>query len=223
MYALKNVTLKLEGPKLIQVLGPNGAGKTTLLKAVAGMLEASSGRVLVCGLDVAKDYKRVSALVSYMPQTNKPPPLTPLTVAELAEVFSRGSSREVVAEYLEKVGLPRRAWEARLSELSGGSFQRALLAAVLASRAPIILLDEPLASVDPEGRAQIAELLGEESRRRLVVVTSHDPHPLLEQTKMVVLLNKIVVAAGDPEEVLLKAHPKTLYAYWVSDHECCSR
>ncbi|MEM0340150.1 MAG: ATP-binding cassette domain-containing protein [Acidilobaceae archaeon] len=222
LEALREVTLQMKGPGLIQILGPNGAGKTTLLKTLAGIIKPVSGRALVCGLDVTKGEMKSSFLITYMPQTNRPPNLTPLTVTEFVEALTRGSKSENVREYLEKVGLPRTVWNMRLSDLSGGRFQRVLLAAVLASEAPIVLLDEPLASIDPQGKIQIAELLGEESKNRLLLVTSHDPNPLARHTKLVVLLNRVVVACGDLLEVLSKVHPEALYTRWMSDHGCCT-
>lgn len=221
--ALRSVTLEIEGPGLVQVLGPNGAGKTTLFKAVAGLVRIARGRILVCGVDITGDSARASALVSYMPQTNKPPSLTPLTVRELVEIFARKSRIEDVGEYMEKVGLPREVWSYRLSDLSGGMFQKALIAATLASRAPILLLDEPLASIDPKSRIDISRVLGEASRDKLIMVASHDPHPLLDYTRTVVLLNREVIACGEPSVVLSKTHPRALYAQWVGAYECCQR
>lgn len=220
LEALREVTLDMKGPGLIQILGPNGAGKTTLLKAIAGIVKPYSGKVFVCGFDIASGEVKRSSLVSYMPQTNRPPALTPLTVAEFVETLNKGSGSEKAREYLERTGLPKAVWDMRLSDLSGGGFQRALLAAVLASGAPIVLLDEPLASIDPHGKMQIAELLGEESKNRLLLVTSHDPNPLAKYTRAVVLLNRVVVAYGGLAEVLSRIHPEALYAKWFSDHEC---
>jgi zinc/manganese transport system ATP-binding protein len=227
--ALESVSLELKGPGVIQVIGPNGAGKSTLLRVIAGLVRPVRGSVYVNGVDVTGRSDIAGTLVSYMPQSNEPPGESPLTVWEYVETsalarrsgwprFVVGGVRGVVERCLSMVGVPRGSWYLRLSELSGGMFQRVLIASVLVTGAPIMLLDEPLASVDPEGRVALSRVLSQLATDRLVVVTSHDPHPLLEHTRLVVALNKRVVAIGDPHEVLSRLAPGALYPYWVSEH-----
>jgi zinc/manganese transport system ATP-binding protein len=227
--ALESVSLELKGPGVIQVIGPNGAGKSTLLRVIAGLVRPVRGSVYVNGVDVTGRSDIAGTLVSYMPQSNEPPGESPLTVWEYVETsalarrsgwprFRVGSVRGVVERCLTMVGLPRGSWHLRLSELSGGMFQRALIAGVLVAGAPIILLDEPLASVDPEGRVSLSRVLGQLAVDKLIIVTSHDPHPLLEYTKLVVALNRRVIAVGDPHEVLSRLSPSVLYPHWVSEH-----
>jgi zinc/manganese transport system ATP-binding protein len=227
--ALDSISLELRGPGIIQVLGPNGAGKSTLLKVIAGLIRPVRGSVYVNGVDVTGRSDVAGMFVAYMPQSNEPPGWSPLTVWEFVETsvltrkarwprFVVGGVRGVVERCLSMVGVPRGSWYLRLSELSGGMFQRVLIASVLVTGAPIMLLDEPLASVDPEGRVALSRVLSQLATDRLVVVTSHDPHPLLEHTRLVVALNKRVVAIGDPHEVLSRLAPGALYPYWVSEH-----
>jgi len=227
--ALDSVDLELRGPGIVQVLGPNGAGKSTLLKVIAGLIRPSRGRVYVNGVDVTGRSDVSGAFVAYMPQSNEPPGESPLTVWEFVETsaltrrarwprFMAGGVRGVVERCLSMVDLPRSSWYLRLSELSGGMFQRVLIAGVLITGARVMLLDEPLASVDPEGRVVLSRVLSQLAVDKLIVVTSHDPHPLLEYTKLIVALNKRVVAVGDPYEVLSKLAPNALYPYWVSEH-----
>jgi zinc/manganese transport system ATP-binding protein len=137
-------------------------------------------------------------------------PVTPYDLVSSALVLRRRWPRlrvnpeeaKLVEEALEAVGLPRSVWRLRLGELSGGQLQRVLLARALVHRPPILLLDEPLSAIDPRGRAELAKLIGDLGEEKLVIVTSHDPVLLLRYTKGVVLLNRKVVAAGPPEEVL---------------------
>jgi len=93
-----------------------------------------------------------------------------------------------------------------------------LIASVLVTGAPVLLLDEPLASVDPEGRVSLSKLLAGLASDRLIIVTSHDPHPLLDYTRLLVALNKRVVAVGEPHDVLSKLSPAALYHQWVAEH-----
>ena len=227
---LEDINLELEGPGVVQILGPNGAGKSTLLRVVAGLIKPSLGHVYINDVDVTGRYDVASRFVAYMPQSNEPPRDSSLTVWELVETsalarrspwprLGRGGVRGIVERCLAMVGLERGTWRLTLGELSGGMFQRVLIASVLITGAPILLLDEPLASVDPEGRVSLARVLARLAEERLLIITSHDPHPLLEYTKLLVLLNKRVVAVGDPHYVLSKLAPRILYPQWgVVDH-----
>jgi len=227
--ALEAVDLELSGPGIVQVIGPNGAGKSTLLKVVAGFIKPIRGSVYINGVDVTGRYDVAGRFVAYMPQSNEPPRESPLTVWELVETSALArrarwprlwarSVRGVVESCLSMVGLPRSSWSLRLSELSGGMFQRALIASVLVTGAPVLLLDEPLASVDPEGRVSLSKLLARLASDKLIIVTSHDPHPLLDYTRLLVALNKRVVAVGEPHDVLSKLSPAALYHQWVAEH-----
>ncbi len=209
---LEDVTLRVKGPGLIQVLGPNGAGKTTLFRTILGLVKPVKGRVIVNDVDVTGEPDEAGKHVSYMPQTYPEIdlPLTPIEALQhyLALYHKRwprlvsGNLREKVYWALEAVGLPRDAWNKPLHSLSGGQRQRVMLARALVTDRPVMLLDEPLASVDPAGRAELAKLIAEFAREKLVIVSSHDPTLLLEHTDAVVLLNHRVVAFGPPEKVL---------------------
>lgn len=229
VIALDGVSFEVRGPGLIQILGPNGAGKSTLLKVITGLVKPSSGRVYINGLDLAMFNKLNDRYLSYVPQTNQPPRDSPLTVWEFIETAATikklrwprlftSSVKSSVVRCLENVGLSREEWGKRLRDLSGGLFQRVLVAKALISDPAIVLLDEPLASVDPDGRVSLARLLGSIAKSKLVIVTSHDPNPLIDYTNVVILLNKRVIAMGDPLETLRLYSPRVLYPEWVSDH-----
>jgi zinc/manganese transport system ATP-binding protein len=108
----------------------------------------------------------------------------------------------LVEASLRAVGLQPDAWFKPLRSLSGGQRQRAFIARALVHDPPILLMDEPFSAVDPRGRVELAELIASLARSRLVVVTSHDPMLLLEYTDLIVLVNRRLVAVGDPHTVL---------------------
>ncbi len=211
--ALEDVTLRLRGPGLVLLMGPNGAGKTTLMRAVAGLVRPLRGRVLVDGVDVTGRPEAAGRFVAYMPQT-APEVHLPLTALEAVEwylsiararwprLLAGRRLRSIAERALEAVGLPRDMWDKPVASLSVGLRQRVMLARVLALGTPVLLLDEPLAPVDPAGRAELAELLASIARERLVVVSVHDPSLLRPHAAMVVLLRRRLVAAGRPDEVL---------------------
>ena len=220
-----NLEFSACGRGLLQVLGPNGAGKTTLLRAILGLVKPLKGRILLNGVDVTGKPKAAGRLVGYVPQHDEPELSYPLTAWDVVEQefllksagwprLLRGlDSSAAVSSALELVGLDKSLWRRALSSLSGGERQRVLLARALVCKPSILLLDEPLGPIDPKGRLEIVGLLGELSRRMLVVVTSHDPSALLEHTRWVLLLNRRAFYFGAPKEALVESTLKSVYGF----------
>jgi len=204
---IRDLSATFTGPGLYQVMGPNGVGKTTLLLTILGLIKPVSGRVVV------EAPFRNKVVFSYMPQSFTIPHDTPMTVYEFVEgalllenPWPRSLKTRVkglrVEKALESVNIPRFLWKTRISKLSTGMLQRALLARAVAVEAPIVLLDEPFSNIDPEGKAEVAKLLGDMSSERLVIVTSHDPTLLLKYTRKILLLGYGEHFYGDVDEVL---------------------
>lgn len=210
-YVLSNMSLEFKGPGLIQVIGPNGAGKTTLLETIASVLKPVSGEVRI---DVPNDE---SPPLVYMPHDIKIPGDAPLTTWEFVELRLKAwgikdNIRSRVARALETVGLTSDLWGKRVSDLSRGQLQRALLARTIAVDAHIMLLDEPLSNIDPEGRTFVSKVIGELAEEKLILMTSHDPMMLYPYTSRILLLNKTQYLYGRPEEVLRAEVLEKIYA-----------
>lgn len=227
---LEELSIRVEEPGLVQVLGPNGAGKSTLLKTIVGIIYPQRGRVLVNGEDVTGDPGKAGRHVGYLPQDAPEAYSTlPLTAWEVVEsevllrarrwprLASGGSTAERVRELLNRVGLPPETWDRRFDKLSGGERQRVLLARALAHEPSVLLLDEPLAPIDPVGRGSMARLIAGLSRDRIVIVTSHDPGLLLDSTQAILLLNRRVYYYGSPGEVLQMPILRTVYGDAVEE------
>jgi len=218
---IEDASLRIEGPGLVQILGPNGAGKTTLLRTILGLIKPVSGRVLVEQEDVTGDPARAGRYMAYVPQRPPITPWNPMTAMELVATrllletpWPRIARRGVVdraGRALARAGVPGEEWGKRLHELSGGTLMRVFIARALALERGILLLDEPLAPVDPRGRVELARMLAGLAGDRLVVVTSHDPELLLDYTRMIVLVNRRIVAAGPPETVLREGVLASVY------------
>ena len=212
---LEDVDLQITGPALVQIIGPNGAGKTTLLRIITGLVKPSSGRVRICGYDSTGNPLIAGRCIGYVPQR---PPLSrynPMTVYDFLSsrtLFShrwprRARKRDIYAkvnQVIAETGLSRDVLEKRLWELSGGELMRVFIARTLLHDPKILLLDEPLAPIDPQGKIEFSHLLGRLSDEKLVVVTSHDPLLLEKYTDLMILLNRRVYAIGSPEDVLRK-------------------
>lgn len=206
---LSNLSAVIEGPGLYQVMGPNGSGKTTLLLTVLGTIKPVSGRVYV----EVSGPSSGDCILAYMPQSYNIPRDAPITVYEFVEgplklkgprprFLRKATERSRVEEALELVGVQRSLWNERLSVLSSGTLQRVFLARILVTRAQIFLLDEPFSNIDPEGKVEMAELIGRLSHEKLILVTSHDPILLLNYTKKILLLGRGYYAYGNVNEIL---------------------
>ncbi len=208
---LQNVDLKVEGPALIAVLGPNGAGKTTLLRTILGFVKPSNGRVLVNDLDITGKPRLAGTLMSYVPQR---PPLSrfaPISVLEFlctSLALRRGwprhkcNDKDMIISALEQAGVPPSMWNKKLDELSGGNLMRVFIARSLLIDKPIMIMDEPFAPIDPDGRVSMARLIGSLAREKLLIISLHDYLILEEYIDKIVLINKRLIAYGSPSNVL---------------------
>jgi ABC-2 type transport system ATP-binding protein len=148
--AVGGLDLTIDGAGVTALVGPNGAGKSTLIKAWVGLERPSRGSVAVLGADPQRDRRTAAARVGYVPQT--PALYGGLTVADhlsLATSLRPSFDRSLAAARLEELGLPQGV---RIGELSGGQQAQVGLALAVGTRAPVLLLDEPLASLDPLAR-----------------------------------------------------------------------
>ncbi len=217
--ALQDVSFELDEGETMLLLGPNGAGKTTLLRVLGGFHNEYSGEVLIFG----KPPSKAKALTSYVPQShslNERVPLKVFEVVAMGGLYRRGLihgklGSDVVKkarDLLEFVGLAN-MHERRFRDLSGGQKQRVLIARALMSDLRLLLLDEPLSSLDPSARAEVSAVLGKIKQERDVtmVVATHDVNPLIEIGDRVMLLNERVVAFGKPGDVLNDSVVKSVY------------
>ncbi|CZT35423.1 ABC transporter ATP-binding protein [Rhizobium sp. 9140] len=147
--ALKGVSLDIEEGEILALLGPNGAGKTTLISIICGIVNPSSGTVLVNGHDVVKDFRATRSIIGLVPQE--------LTTDQFETVwntvsFSRGlHGKKANPAHIEKVLRDLSLWDKKdnmLRELSGGMKRRVLIAKALSHEPRILFLDEPTAGVD---------------------------------------------------------------------------
>jgi iron complex transport system ATP-binding protein len=196
--------LNFEAGQIIALVGPNGAGKSTLIKALVGGVAASVEALMVDGQ--ALDDPRMRARnLAYLSQTRTGPALaTVRAVIALGRFpFSGQDTEQRVEAVIETLGLSPFA-ERPFGTLSGGEQARVLLGRALAVDAPVLLADEPTASLDPYYTLRIMDTLRAEARRgRTVIVSLHDLS-LAERycDQAIILANGHVVANGDIREVL---------------------
>lgn len=169
--ALHGVDLTVRRGEALLVVGGNGSGKSTLAWIMAGLIKPSAGRCELSGKPVNSQIGRVELAFQHSRLQ-----LQRQTVgAEIADWGGRATGSGAVGRALDAVGLDRALAARSIEELSGGQAKRVVLAAIVASRPQVVVLDEPLAGLDPEGRADIVDLLARlrDSGLTLIVI-SHD-------------------------------------------------
>ena len=206
---LDGVDLTVSAGELVGVLGPNGAGKTTLLRAALGLAKLTSGSAFLSGRDVAElRPEERAARVAYLPQERRLAwSLAAWRVASLGAVDRPpGLAREAALEALARVEMSGLA-DRGVLDMSGGERARVLLARLLATRAPLLVADEPVAGLDVEAQFHTLDLLREEAEAgRAVVVTLHDLTLAARACDRVVVIDQgRIVADGPVGEVLTPA------------------
>jgi iron complex transport system ATP-binding protein len=203
---VSGASLAAHAGEIVGVIGPNGAGKTTLLRAALGLVKPHQGSARLAGRLVSDLSEAERArLAGYLPQDRRVAWSLPawriaaLGAPESAPALAR--SRAMAA--LERVGLNDLA-ERGVLEMSGGERARVLLARLLVTQAPLLLADEPAASLDPAAQLLVMDLFREEAKAgRAVVVTLHDLSLAARSCDRLVVLNRGQVAAeGAPPEAL---------------------
>jgi zinc/manganese transport system ATP-binding protein len=215
---LKDASLTIGEGEFIGVLGPNGAGKTTLMRAVLGLVPVARGAIRIDGEDVA----RGNPAIGYMPQTRSALASRRVLGRDFVAMAADGhrwglpladaATRADVERVLDLVGA--QALAARpLSELSGGERQRLLLAQCLLGRPKLLLLDEPLISLDPHRQRVVVELVRRVQRELGITVlfSAHELNPLLNAIDRVLYLGNGAAALGTVDEVITRPVLSRLY------------
>ena len=197
---LEDISLRLHDGEILTVIGPNGAGKTTLLRLLIGLATPAAGTI----------WRRPGLRVGYMPQKLQIDQALPLSVERFLRLTERNPQRlAAVAEEVGVSALLRRP----LCGVSGGEFQRVLLARALLRGPQLLVLDEPVQGVDVNGQAELYALIDTVRHRHrcAVLMISHDLHLVMAATDTVLCLNRHVCCAGKPEVV--SAHPAFLQLF----------
>lgn len=202
MRVLWDVDLALRAGEIVTVVGPNGSGKTTLMRLLIGAERPDEGEIR----------RRSGLRIGYVPQKMTVDYTMPLTVGRFLRLG--GGSAADGRRALERVGIPDLA-DRQLRALSGGQFQRALLAQALTRRPELLVLDEAAQGLDQPGVARFYRLV-EELRAELgcgVLMVGHDLHVVMAASDRVVCLNGHICCAGSPTVVSAAPEYRALFGY----------
>lgn len=212
---VRDVTFNLPRASCLAIIGPNGAGKTVLLRALIGALP-HTGKVTWAA----------DAVLGYVPQRLDIERDLPLDGRDFlgAKAALTGCTGTMQAEALRSVGLAEEVLATPIGNMSGGQFQRLLIAFALLGRPNILLLDEPAAGIDAPGQAQLNEVIHglQDSRAMTVLLVSHDLSVVYRYADYVLCLGRNGACFGPPRSALT---PETLYevygqplGFHVHDH-----
>lgn len=198
---LRDVSLAIEPGEIVTVVGPNGSGKTTLLRLLIGAERPSSGRIT----------RKSGLRIGYVPQKLHIDPTLPITVERFLRL-SGGTSRVTCDAALERAGVPDLSTR-QMSALSGGQFQRVLLARALINEPDLLLLDEATQGLDQPGSAAFY-LQIEDVRQKTgcaILMISHELHVVMAASDRVICLNGHVCCEGAPETVSAAPEYRALF------------
>jgi len=198
---LADVDLSLEPGEIVTIVGPNGSGKSTLLRAILGAVPLTSGQIA----------RAPGLRIGYVPQKLSIDPTLPLTVQRFLNLPTR-TSRATAQAALQQAEAGA-LWDRQMADLSGGQFQRVLLARALLNRPQVLILDEATQGLDQPGSAAFYRQI-ETVRQDLgcaVLMVSHELHVVMAASDRVICLNGHVCCHGAPEQVASAPEYRALF------------
>ena len=204
-WLVKDVSLKVEKGKIVTLIGPNGSGKSTTAKIALGIYKKIEGQV-----------EKYTNNVGYVPQKISIDWTLPLRVNDFM-LLTENLNDDAVNEALSLTGVIHLK-NKNLGNLSGGEFQRVLLARAISKKPDLLVLDEPVQGVDFTGEIALYELIKKISEKLNcgILLISHDLHTVMSATDHVVCLNGHVCCSGSPKDVARNNEYKALFGEQAS-------
>ncbi len=205
--AVNRISFTIEDGEILGFLGPNGAGKTTTLRTITGFLPATSGRVLVDGMDVFEKPLEIRRLIGYLPET--PPLYTDMRVREYLRFAGKIKGinnrhlKSAVDQSMEKASVTNMA-DKPCGQLSKGYRQRVGLAQALIHEPKYLILDEPTAGLDPLQIIEIRELIKSLAGLHTILLSTHILPEASQICKRVIIINDGRLVAIDSQEGLTR-------------------
>lgn len=208
-----DLDLNISKGEFVAVIGPNGSGKTSLIKLILGLYAPTGGH-----LDVYE--KRIG----YVPQYLQKDEFLPLTVRELFSLklecghfwFNRSADDQAIRAALKKTQIER-VIDENIRHLSGGEFQRVMIAYALIDNPGLLILDEPVSGIDIAGEQDFFDMLERihKQERMTILLISHDLNVVYRYASQVICLNRRLICQGVPSDVLT---PETIEKTFSTKH-----
>ena len=212
IHALKDVSLKIEDGEFIGIIGHTGSGKSTLIQHLNGLVKATSGGIYYNGQDIydedfnMKELRGKVGLVFQYPehQLFETTIFADVCFGPLNQGLSKKDAELRAFTALRSVGLPEEYWYQSPFELSGGQKRRVAIAGVLAMKPEVLVLDEPTAGLDPQGRDEILDQVAKthEELGMTIILVSHSMEDVAKYVDRLIVMNHgSVMLDGTPREV----------------------
>lgn len=204
---LNDIDIDLRPAEIVTLVGLNGSGKSTLVKVLGGLITPDAGTI----------NRRPGLRIGYCPQHAHPDKTLPMSVLDFLALTTAAPGMDPI-EVLDEVGIAGLE-KRQLSDLSGGEYQRLLLARAILRKPDVLILDEPMAGIDMAGQSDLYHLIPQLRDRYGcgVILVSHDIHLVMAATDRVICLNHHVCCSGQPESVAIHPEFVSLFGAQVAD------
>ncbi|MCK4756419.1 ABC transporter ATP-binding protein [candidate division WOR-3 bacterium] len=209
VVVLEDVSIKLKQNDFLSIIGPNGGGKTTILKIILGLIEPDKGNVIVFG----NSPKAARKFIGYLPQLftfDYDFPVSIMDVVLMGRLGKRGLGKkytkedyQICLEALAMVGMEHLK-DTQIGDLSGGQRQRVFIARALSTNPKLLLLDEPVASVDTKWQQTFYELLQELNKKIAIIMVTHDISVVSTYIDKIACVNRRLYYHGSKKEGMHK-------------------
>jgi len=216
VHALKNLNLQVPDKSIFAFLGPNGAGKTTTIKLLLGLLKPNSGGGTIFGADIVQDSVDIRANIGYLPQDARfyEHMTARQTLDYTAKFFYKGPQSEIdkrIDEMIELVGLGGKA-DRPIQGFSGGERQRLGIAQAEVNYPDLLILDEPAAALDPQGRRDVLEVMSRIRKYATIFYCTHILDDVQRVSDQVAIVNQGELITQAPIEELLASTGDVAYS-----------
>ncbi len=204
LVAVNRINLEVRSGEIFGFLGPNGAGKTTTIKMMAGLLQPTSGSVLIGGYDIGKQPLAAKAVTGFIP--DRPFLYEKLTATEfmrfVAQIYTVRNAEGRIRDLLERFGLSE--WAGELVEnFSHGMKQRLVMASSLLHDPKVLVVDEPMVGLDPRGARLVKDIFKELAAKGATIFMSTHTLEIVEQmcSRVAIINQGNIIAGGSVEEL----------------------
>ena len=216
VHALKSLDLRVPQKSIFAFLGPNGAGKTTTIKLLLGLLKPTSGSGQILGMDIVRDSVDIRANIGYLPQDARfyEHMTARQTLEYTARFFYAGPQSEIdkrVNDMIELVGLEGKA-DRPIKGFSGGERQRLGIAQAEINYPDLLILDEPAASLDPQGRRDVLEVMSRIRKYATIFYCTHILDDVQKVSDQVAIVNQGELVTQAPIQELLAGTGDAIYS-----------
>src|SRR5512147_2813070 len=216
VHALESLNLRVPPKSIFAFLGPNGAGKTTTIKLLLGLLKPTSGRGKILGMDIVHDSVDIRGKIGYLPQDARfyEHMTARQTLEYTAKFFYIGPQAQIdkrVNEMIELVGLEGKA-DRPIKGFSGGERQRLGIAQAEVNYPDLLILDEPAASLDPQGRRDVLEVMSRIRKYATIFYCTHILDDVQRVSDQVAIVNQGELITQSSIEDLLSGTGDVIYS-----------